>query len=134
MKPIARVAAATFVLIGGAIHLDMWRSGYRGIRYIGPLFVANVAVSALLVLALLIRPDVRVAIAGMVFSVGSLIALILSRTTGLLGFTEKAWTDMAVQATTAEIGAVVAIGFVLAARNRTLPALATIPLLRRRSG
>ena len=134
MKPIARVAAATFVLVGGAIHLELWQSGYRGIRYIGPLFVANFALSALLALALLIRPDVRVAIAGMVFSVGSLIGLILSRTSGLLGFTEKAWTDMAVQATTAEIGAVVAIAFVLVARNRTLPALATIPLPRRRSG
>jgi hypothetical protein len=134
MKPIARVAAATFVLVGGGIHLELWRSGYRSIDYIGPMFMANVVLSVVLALALLIRPDVRVAVAGVAFSVGSLIALVLSRTTGLLGFTERAWTDMAVQATTAEIGAVVAIAFILAARNRRLPALATIPLRRRRSG
>ncbi len=134
MQPIARVAAATFVLVGGGIHLELWRSGYRGIEYVGPMFLANVVLSVLLAIALLIRPDVRVAVAGLAFSVGSLIALVLSRTTGLLGFTERAWTDMAVQATTAEIGAVVAIAFILAARNRRLPALATIPVRRRRSG
>lgn len=112
------MAAATFLLVGGGIHLSLWRSGYRGIEYIGPLFVANVAVSALLVLALLIRPNVRVALAGIVFAIGSIAALVLSRTTGLLGFTERAWTDMAVQATTAEIGAVVAMAYVLVARRR----------------
>ena len=133
MQRIARIAAATFLLVGGGVHLELWRSGYRGIRYIGPLFVANVAVSALLVVALLIRSDVRVAIAGMLFSVGSLVALVLSRTTGLLGFTERAWTDMAVQATTAELGAIVAIALVLVSRHRPMPALARIPVRRQRS-
>ena len=90
MQRIARIAAATFLLVGGGVHLELWRSGYRGIPYIGPLFVANVAVSALLVIALLIRADVRVAVAGMLFSIGSIVALVLSRTTGLLGFTERA--------------------------------------------
>lgn len=130
---IVRIAAATFLLVGGGIHLDLWRGGYRAIRYIGPLFVANVAVSALLVLAVLIRPDVRVALAALLFSAGSIVALVLSRTTGLLGFTERAWTDMAVQATSAELGAVVALAFVLAARNRPTPQLATVRV-RSRAG
>jgi len=133
MQRIARITAATFVLVGGGIHLDLWRSGYRGIQYIGPLFVANVAVSVLLFLALLIRADVRIAAAGILFSIGSLAALVLSRTTGLLGFTEKAWTDLAVQATTAELGAIVALALVLVARTRPMPALATLPLRRRRT-
>lgn len=123
MQGIARLAAATFVLAGGAIHLDLWRDGYRGIEYIGPLFVANAVVSVLLVLVLLIRPTVPVAIAGVVFSLGSLVALVLSRTTGLLGFTERGWTDMAVQATTAEIGAVVAIALLMVARRPPATAL-----------
>ena len=133
MRWIPRVAAATFVLVGGAVHLDLWRSGYRGIEYIGPLFVANVAVSALLVLALLVQPNAKVALAGIAFSIGSLVALVLSRTTGLLGFTERTWTDMAVQATTAEIGAIVAIAFVLVARNRPLPELTAIRVPSRRT-
>ncbi|MDP1807739.1 MAG: hypothetical protein Q8K72_21355, partial [Acidimicrobiales bacterium] len=95
--------------------------------------IANAAVSVLLVLALLLRPDVRVAVAGVAFSVASLVALVLSRTIGLLGFTERGWSDMAVQATTAEIGAIVAIALVMVARNRPAPALALLPArLRRR--
>ena len=132
MHRIARLAAATFVFAGGYIHFDLWRDGYRAIEYIGPLFVANAVVSAVLMLALLVRPDVRVAVAGAVFSVGSLIALVLSRTTGLLGFTERGWSDMAVQATTAEIGAIVAIALVMVARGRSTPALALLPIRRRR--
>ena len=132
MHRIARIAAATFVLAGGYIHLDLWRNGYRAIDYIGPLFVANAVVSVLLVVALLLRPDARVAVAGVVFSVASLAALVLSRTTGLLGFTERGWSDMAVRATTAEIGAVVAIALVVVARRRPTPALALLPERRSR--
>lgn len=132
MQRIAQLAAATFVLAGGYIHLDLWRGGYRAIEYIGPLFIANAVVSVLLVIALLLRPDVRVAVAGVAFSVSSLVALVLSRTIGLLGFTERGWSDMAVQATTAEIGAVVAIALVMVARRRPVPALARVPEGRRR--
>ena len=131
MHRIARLAAATFVLAGGYIHFDLWREGYRAIPYIGPLFVANAVVSVLLVVALLVRADMRVAVAGVAFSVGSLVALVLSRTTGLLGFTERGWTDMAVQATTAEVGAIVAIALVMVARGRPTPALAVVPAGKR---
>ncbi len=133
MHRIARLAAATFVLAGGYIHFDLWRDGYRAIEYIGPLFVANAVVSALLVVALLVRADMRVAVAGVAFSAGSLVALVLSRTTGLLGFTERGWSDMAVQATTAEIGAIVAIALVMVARGRPTPAPALAPARGRRS-
>lgn len=125
-RRIAGAVAATFLLVGGGIHLDLWRDGYRGIRYIGPLFVANAVVSALLVLALLVRPNGLVAVAGILFSVGSLVSLVLSRTTGIFGFTEKVWTDLAVQATTAEIGAMVAMAVVLAMRPRRVPVPAMV--------
>ena len=133
MHRIARVAAATFVLAGGYIHFDLWRDGYRAIEYIGPLFVANVVVSALLVVALLLRADRRVALAGVAFSVGSLVSLVLSRTTGLLGFTERGWSDMAMQATTAELGAIVAIALVMVSSGRPTRALAWAPARGRRS-
>ena len=123
MQRIARVAAATFVLAGGALHLDLWRDGYRAIDYVGPLFVANAVVSALLVVAILIRPGLIVGVAGVAFSVGSLVALVLSRTTGLLGFIERGWTEMAMQVTTAEVGAVVAIAVMMVAQRSPAPAL-----------
>jgi hypothetical protein len=128
MHRIARLAAATFILAGGYIHFDLWRDGYRAIDSIGPLFVANAIISVFLVVALLVRPHAATAIAGVLFSVGSLAALVLSRTTGLLGFTERGWSDMAVQAVTAEVGAVVAIALVLVARRRpaAAPAIAGV--------
>jgi len=128
VQRIARVAAALFVLVGGAIHYELWRTGYRGIEYIGPLFIANVAVSVMLIVAILLRGDVRVAAAAMVFSTASLVALVLSRTTGLLGFRERAWTDLAVQATTAEVGAVVALALLLALRGQQHPDLRAVPV------
>ena len=133
MHRIARLAAATFVLAGGYIHVDLWRDGYRAIDYVGPLFLANGVISALLALALLLRPAVQVAVAGVVFAGGSLAALVLSRTIGLLGFTERGWSDMAVQATTAEIGAIVAIALVVVARRpAAMPDLALSPGRRQR--
>jgi len=63
VQRIARVAAALFVLVGGGVHFQLWRTGYRGIEYIGPLFIVNVAVSALLILAIVLRSDIRIALA-----------------------------------------------------------------------
>jgi len=127
MQRITRLAAAAFLLVAGGIHLQLWRTGYRGIPYIGPLFLANVVVSVALVMAVLRRVDAGVTVAGMAFSAASLLALVLSRTTGLLGFTERAWTHLAVQATTAEIGAAVALAVALTARRQaTRPALVPV--------
>jgi len=121
-----------FVLVGGGVHLQLWRTGYRGIEYIGPLFIANVVVSGLLTLAILLRGNVRVALAAMLFSVGSIVALVMSRTTGLLGFTEREWTHLAVQATTAEIGALAALCLLLAVLRRPQLVAATLPARRAR--
>ena len=106
MQRIARLSAAVLILAGGAVHLQLWRGGYRGIPRIGPWFMANVIISAVLALALLLRNDARVAVAGVIFSVASLSALVMSRTIGIFGFTEKTWTSSVVQATGAEVGAV----------------------------
>ena len=129
MERLSRLAAATFVAAGGLVHLDLWRTGYRGIRYIGPLFAANVAVSAVLALAVLVVRDRRVVAAGIGFAVASLAALVASRTVGLLGFTERAWTDDALRAATAEVGAVVALAAaVVVATHRRRLELAPVPV------
>ena len=136
MERLPRLAAATFVAAGGLVHLELWRTGYRGIRYIGPLFVANVVVAAALALAVLVLRDRRVAAVGITFAVASLAALVASRTVGLLGFTERAWTDDAVRAVTAELGAVVALAAVVAAgrRRRLEAALVPVRVRGRRAG
>lgn len=128
MERVARLAAAAFVLAGGLIHLQLWQDGYREIPVIGPWFVANAVVSAVLVVALLVRGSVRVGVASVVFSAASLIALVMSRTVGLFGFTERAWTDASIQATAAELGAIVAVAVLLVAFRRSPAGMVPLPV------
>jgi hypothetical protein len=121
MQRIARLSAAVLLLVGGAVHLQLWRGGYRGIPRIGPWFLANVIISAVLALALVLRNDVRVAVAGIVFSLASLGALVMSRTIGIFGFTDKAWTSSVARATAAEVGAVILLTVILALRRSPEP-------------
>ena len=117
MQRIARSIAAVLILAGGAVHLQLWRGGYRGIPRIGPWFMANVIISAVLAVALMVRNDARVALAGVIFSLASLGALVMSRTIGIFGFTERAWTTSVVRATAAEVGAVLFLTVILALRR-----------------
>ncbi|MDP9070616.1 MAG: hypothetical protein M3N68_04910 [Actinomycetota bacterium] len=55
MERSTGIAAAVFVVVGGLVHLQLWRSGYRAIPYIGPWFIANVMVSAVLALVVVVR-------------------------------------------------------------------------------
>lgn len=121
MHRIARLSAAALVLAGGAVHLQLWRSGYRGIPRIGTWFLANVVLSAVLALALMVRHDARVAVAGVVFSLASLGALVMSRTIGIFGFTERTWTGSVVRASAAELGAVILLTVILAMRRSPTP-------------
>ncbi len=115
---LVRLPAAVLLLVGGLVHLDLWPGGYRGIPYIGPLFFINAVTSALIALALVARSDRRVTLPGMAIASGSLIALALSRTVGLLGFMEAAWTPAALRTIAAEIGAIVAIALIVLVKRR----------------
>ncbi len=123
MKRITRLPAAVSLAVGGIIHLQLWLSGYRVIPYVGPFFIANVVVSALLALALVARSDSGVTVVAIIFSLASLVALVMSRTVGLFGFTEPAWTEQAVRATTAELTAVVALAIIFVVTHRPGPAV-----------
>ena len=47
---LTRALAALLLLAGGIIHFDLWKSGYRFIPKIGPLFLANFVGSVALVI------------------------------------------------------------------------------------
>jgi hypothetical protein len=126
MQRLVRVVAAALFLTGGAVHLDLWRGGYEGIRYIGPMFLANVVLSALVAAALLFRTDGVVLLGGLALAIGSLVALVLSRTVGLLGFMEPSFTTDALRTVAAEVGAIVAVAAVFSF-NRSRAALVPIP-------
>lgn len=129
MRRAHLLPTAVLVTIGGVIHLQLWLGGYRGIPFIGPWFLANVVASAVIAAAIVATADRRVTLAGLVLSAASLTALVLSRTVGLAGFLETTWTDQALAATGAELGAVVASALALVVTSRS-PASPVLLLVR----
>jgi hypothetical protein len=81
MRRIFAAVGAGGIAIGGYIHFRLWHGVYRQAP-IREMFLLNVALSAVLAVALLI-PKRVFALAGAALSAGSLTALILSRTVGL---------------------------------------------------
>lgn len=128
-----RIVAALLLLAGGAVHLELWQGGYQAIPYVGPLFLANVVLSVALALVVLVRTNAVTVGAGVALAGGSLVALLLSRTVGLLGFMESRWTPDALRTVAAELGVIVALALIVAVeRNRRLPALVPARVRRHR--
>ncbi len=103
MPRLFRYVGAMLILVGGVVHLYLYQQGYQSIPKIGPLFLLNVAVALVIGVALAVRPLGAFALAGLVFSVGTLASFVLSRTTGILGFREMGWDPRASTAFVAEI-------------------------------
>jgi hypothetical protein len=115
MRSILRFSTAALVGLNGLVHLQLWRDGYQGIDDIGVLFLANAVAAAVLAVAVLVRPVPVVLAAAGAFSGASLVALVLSRTTGgFLGFREAGWSPEARQVLVAEVGAMVTAAWQLA--------------------
>lgn len=130
---LTRSLAAVLLLAGGIIHYNLWSDGYRQIPNIGPLFLANFIISVVVAGAVIVSRRSSVAMAGMAFAGGSLVALVLSRTTGLLGFTERIWTADAINVLVSETGAILTLGVAVVLQLRSgRPALKTVPTEQRR--
>ncbi|MFI6996002.1 hypothetical protein [Nocardia sp. NPDC050175] len=85
-----RAGISASLVVSGYIHADLYGNGYRYIHIIGPSFLLQAAASFALALLVLAGPwSLRVAAAGL--AVGALGAFVLSRTTGLFGFSEIGW-------------------------------------------
>lgn len=86
-----RIVGAGLLLAMALIHLKLWNDGYRDIRWIGPLFMANAVLGVLGALAVLATPRRWLpwfATLGGLLEIGTLIGLVLSLTVGLFGFHE----------------------------------------------
>ena len=120
------VVGAGAVLVSAYMHfyLYFW-GGYRGIspervagldisRSFALNAIVGVVIAELLVLSLRYdRLTLPAAALGVVFALGALGAYTLSRTSGLLGFTESGWSTEAVISKSAELVAVLSLGAVL---------------------
>ena len=88
-----RITGSGLLVWMGWIHLHLWSEGYKHLRTIGPLLMADFVaaiVIALLVLGVHRRNFVAAAVlAGAVLALATLGALALSINVGLFGFTES---------------------------------------------
>jgi predicted lipoprotein with Yx(FWY)xxD motif len=82
------IAGAGLLVASGAIHLDLYVTGYRTIPTIGPLFLLQVIAAFVLAAAILVTGNWLVAAAGAGFAVSVLGGYLLSLWVGLFGFTE----------------------------------------------
>ncbi|MDQ1685547.1 MAG: hypothetical protein QOC82_2284 [Frankiaceae bacterium] len=79
------VFGAAMVAFSTAIHLHLWRIGYRDIPKIGPAFLFQWVSGFLLAAVLLFYRRLAVVVGGFAFCAGSVVALLLSATRGFLG-------------------------------------------------
>jgi hypothetical protein len=86
-----RIVGAALLLAMALIHLKLWNDGYRDVRWIGPLFMANAVLGVLGAVAVLGSPArwlPYAAVLGGLLQIGTLLGLLLSLTVGLFGFKE----------------------------------------------
>ncbi len=111
-----RIASAVLVIAMGAIHLYLWQQGYRDLPAIGVLFLLNVVGSGLLTI-LLAMPGRALAIFaafGVVFTAGTLAALMLSLTVGLFGFREYVGSPLVLPTIVVEAAGTVTLAWLTA--------------------
>jgi predicted lipoprotein with Yx(FWY)xxD motif len=125
------IAGAALLVASGAIHLDLYLTGYRTIPTIGPLFLLQVIAAFVLALAIPVTGSWLAAAAGAGFAVSTLGGYLLSLWVGLFGFTEVRTTagivagiiDVAAFATLA-IAAAPGLPYAKDLGRRLLPAVA----------
>ena len=110
------IAGAALLVASGAIHLDLYLTGYRSIPVIGGLFLLQVITGFLAGAAVLVTGSRLAAASAAVFALATLGGYLLSVWAGLFGFTEIR-TTAGITAGVVEVAAFAALA-VLAARPR----------------
>ena len=82
------IAGAALLIASGAIHLDLYVTGYNSIPTIGPLFLLQIIAAFALAVAIPLTGHRLAYAAGALFALGVLGGYLLSLKVGLFGFTE----------------------------------------------
>ena len=86
-----RVAIAAALAVSGLSHAYLYIHGYRHIPNIGTAFLLQASVSVAVAVLLVVGGPGWLRWAAAALAGGSLVAFALSRTVGVLGFTERGW-------------------------------------------
>lgn len=99
--------AAVAVGVGGYEHAYLYHHGYSAIATIGTLFLLNAIGSLLTILLLIARRPLAFVAGSLAISVGSIVAILLTRSSnGLFGFRESGYDGHALVTVGAEAAAV----------------------------
>ena len=112
-------AGAALLAAAGAIHLDLYVTGYRTIPTIGWLFLLQVISAFALALAVLVTGSRLAAAAGALFALSTLGGYLLSIWVGLFGFKEVR-TTAGIAAGVIEVAAFAVLAMLTALRARRL--------------
>jgi predicted lipoprotein with Yx(FWY)xxD motif len=130
------IVGAALLVASGAIHLDLYLTGYRTIPTIGWLFLLQVIAAFALAIAIVATGSWLAAAAGAGFALATLGGYLLSLRVGLFGFTEVRTTAGIVSgiidvAAFAELAIAAAPGLPLARslRRYLLPAVAGVSVV-----
>ena len=82
------IVGAALLVASGAIHLDLYLTGYNSIPTIGPLFLLQIIAAFVLAIAIPLTGYRLAYAAGAAFAIGTLGGYLLSLKIGLFGFTE----------------------------------------------
>jgi len=82
------IAGAALLIASGAIHLDLYLTGYNSIPTIGPLFLLQIIAAFGLAIVIPLTGLRLAYAAGAAFAIGTLGGYLLSLKVGLFGFTE----------------------------------------------
>jgi hypothetical protein len=86
-----RIAISASLAVSGVIHAYLYVHGYRDIPAVGPAFLVQGSVFCALAVLILAGGPGWLQLVALIGAGGSLVAFALSRTVGLLGFTETGW-------------------------------------------
>ncbi len=114
-----RLLGAGLLAATGAIHLDLYLTGYGSVATIGPLFLLQVVAALVLAAGLAAISSVLLSLAGTLFFLATLGGYVLSLAVGLFGFHEVR-TTAGLAAGVVEVAgaaALVAHGALLASRR-----------------
>jgi predicted lipoprotein with Yx(FWY)xxD motif len=87
------IAGAALLIASGAIHLDLYLTGYNSIPTIGPLFLLQIIAAFVLAVAIPATGHRLAYAAGAGFAISTLGGYLLSLKVGLFGFTEVRTTS-----------------------------------------
>src|SRR5215475_8630084 len=129
------IAGAALLIASGAIHLDLYVTGYNSIPTIGPLFLLQIIAAFLLAIVIPLTGNRLAYAAGAGFALSTLGGYLLSLKVGLFGFTEVRttagiWAGLIDVAAFAVLAAGAVSGLDLGRRTRqAIPAIGAVSVV-----